>query len=107
MAAASPAGEAPPAKEPLGRIHLLISGRVQGVGFRAFTQAHAKKLGLKGWVRNLSTGDVELEAEGSEAALKALEEKVKTGPEGSRVDKIERKAASSEALGEFEIRKSD
>ncbi|CUT02300.1 Acylphosphatase, partial [Candidatus Kryptonium thompsonii] len=44
--------------------HIIVKGLVQGVGFRWFVQKHANHLGLKGWTRNLSNGDVEIEVEG-------------------------------------------
>lgn len=87
------------------RIHLMISGTVQGVGFREFTQRNAKMAGIRGWVRNLPSGDVELEAEGPEAAIKEFEAKMQKGPRGSKVDKVAAvKRHSGEALEEFEIR---
>jgi len=92
---------------PMGvkNIHLRISGKVQGVGFRAFTQDAAKELKLKGWVKNLPTGDVELEAEGPAAAIKKFEDKVKQGPANSRVDNVETlKSEPTEAFTDFEIR---
>ena len=45
------------------RVHVTVSGMVQGVGYRYFTVTGARKLGLAGWVRNLMNGDVELEAQ--------------------------------------------
>ena len=47
------------------RVHVTVSGMVQGVGYRYFTVTEARKLGLAGWVRNLMNGDVELEARGA------------------------------------------
>jgi len=71
------------------RVHLKIRGLVQGVGFRAFTRRHALRLGVRGWVRNLASGEVELVAEGAAQAVSALEQRVGRGPRGARVDAIE------------------
>jgi acylphosphatase len=53
--------------------HFLVKGRVQGVGFRYFTEHQARRLGLVGYVRNLDTGDVEAVAAGSQHQLEAFE----------------------------------
>jgi acylphosphatase len=74
------------------RIHLLVRGRVQGVGFRAFVVHRAQALGLSGWVRNCADGSVELEAEGDPAGLERLVEAVSRGPSGARVAVVERTA---------------
>jgi acylphosphatase len=58
----------------------IVSGRVQGVGFRAFVEARAATLGLAGWVRNRSDGDVEIEAFGEEAALARFQAVCAEGP---------------------------
>jgi acylphosphatase len=68
---------------------LLISGRVQGVGFRHFTRTNAGELGLKGWVRNLNSGEVEALLQGPEKKLSEMIEKLKNGPLPARVDHIE------------------
>ena len=67
---------------------LMISGRVQGVGFRHFTRTNAEDLGLKGWVRNLNNGDVEALLQGSEEKLERMLEKLKNGPMPARVDRV-------------------
>lgn len=72
----------------LGALHARISGRVQGVGFRWHSQWQAERLGLRGWVRNLIDGDVELWAEGDEQALAALERWLAHGPPAARVDQL-------------------
>ena len=70
------------------RVHLVIQGRVQGVGFRYFVLRRAEILGLTGWVRNLPNGDVEAEAEGPREALQGLIERVREGPPAARVDRV-------------------
>jgi acylphosphatase len=67
----------------------LVSGRVQGVGFRYFTQAAAARAGVAGWVRNLPDGRVEAAAEGEAAAIEAFEHQLRQGPPGSRVDRVD------------------
>ncbi|MCY3022028.1 MAG: acylphosphatase [Planctomycetota bacterium] len=88
-------------------MHLMVTGLVQGVGFREFTLRTSRQLGIRGWVRNLPTGEVELEAEGPEAAVQELEGKIKKGPRGSKVDSVNAlNTNSGEALEEFEIRET-
>jgi acylphosphatase len=67
----------------------VISGRVQGVGFRYFTQDIASREGLSGWVRNLPDGRVEVVAEGDERSLERLEAALWRGPSHARVDHVE------------------
>ena len=55
------------------RVHVTVSGMVQGVGYRYFTVTEARKLGLAGWVRNLMNGDVELEAQGARSDVAMLD----------------------------------
>jgi len=69
--------------------HLIISGRVQGVGFRYFTYKTAKELGIKGWVKNLRDGTVETVFTGRPEDVKKMKEKLKVGPPSSRVQNIE------------------
>lgn len=64
----------------------VIRGRVQGVGFRAFTLKHATALGLKGWVRNCSDGSVETLIDGE--ALDDMKEYLRRGPHFARVDEL-------------------
>lgn len=69
--------------------HFRISGRVQGVGFRYWTQQEAKRLGLSGWVCNRPDSTVEAEASGSDEMLDAFEKWLQQGPPGARVDRVE------------------
>ena len=59
---------------------IIVKGRVQGVGFRYFTQQEARNLGLTGFVKNLYNGDVEVFIEGEEDQVKMFQEKLKEGP---------------------------
>jgi acylphosphatase len=67
----------------------LVIGRVQGVGFRWFVQRRADALGLQGWVRNLPDGRVEVVAEGTEAAMAALDAALRAGPRLASVQRVE------------------
>ena len=93
------------AEEAPKRIHLIIRGRVQGVGFRAFTVEEAQKRKLRGWVRNLRSGnEVELVAEGEGKSIGEFIERVKVGPIGSKVEKVEEKPPPEGDLPKFEER---
>jgi len=71
------------------RIHIFVTGRVQGVFFRYSTQKEAEKIGVFGWVRNLSDGRVEILAEGDKDKLEELLEWSKKGPATAKVEKTE------------------
>lgn len=66
----------------------VVTGRVQGVGFRAFTAEAARAEGLGGWVRNLPDGAVEVQAEGELEALRRFEWRLWQGPPHGRVDDV-------------------
>jgi acylphosphatase len=66
----------------------VVSGRVQGVGFRWFTQEAASREGITGWVRNLSDGRVEALLEGEAEAVVRVERALRAGPRGARVDDV-------------------
>lgn len=83
------------------RIRLLISGRVQGVWFRGHTCEEARRLGLRGWVRNLYDGRVEVLAEGTPEALAGLESICREGPPMARVERVD-VLEESVRPGEFE-----
>ena len=69
----------------LVRKHIVVNGLVQGVGFRYFTVTQARRLGVRGWVRNCRDGSVELEAQGSS---EALVEQLAIGPRWSEVSHV-------------------
>ena len=71
------------------RVHLLVSGRVQGVFFRQALKVIAKKNNVLGWVRNLADKRVEAILEGDSKSVKSVIEWIKIGPANSRVDDIE------------------
>jgi len=75
--------------ETQNRVSARITGRVQGVGFRNFTQMRARRLGVTGWVRNERDGSVRLEAEGPREALDSLVDAVHRGPRMARVENVE------------------
>lgn len=83
----------------------VLTGRVQGVGFRWFTHDAAAREGIHGWVRNLADGSVEVVAEGDADAMRRFEAAVRRGPGGARVAdvNVEDHAPAGRATG-FEIR---
>ncbi len=85
----------------LARLHVWVSGRVQGVGFRAFAQEIGGRLGLTGWVRNLGDVMVETVAEGHRSALEHFREEVSRGPRASHVD--EARVEWETSTGEFQF----
>jgi acylphosphatase len=68
------------------QLHLLVSGRVQGVGFRYYALTTARRLNVAGWVRNLPDGQVEIEAEGTRPALEEFARAMRAGPSASAVE---------------------
>lgn len=71
------------------RVRILVSGRVQGVGYRAFTCRMAVSRGLRGGVENLDSGQVAVEAEGNRDALEEFISDLKKGPVGARVTQVQ------------------
>ena len=67
----------------------MIGGRVQGVGFRYFTEAAAAREGILGWVRNMPDGRVEVSAEGDAEALDRFERRLRHGPPHARVERVD------------------
>jgi acylphosphatase len=76
------------------RKKVIFHGRVQGVGFRAFCASEAARLSVRGWVRNLPDGTVEMEAEAAPAIFEALLARLKVGPPMSRVDRVDVREAT-------------
>lgn len=91
-------------KEPM-QLHIFVSGRVQGVGFREFARRSAEKTGVCGYAKNLVNGDVEVAAEGTRAALDEFLLLLEQGPPASNVDdvRIDELKGSRNYTG-FEIR---
>jgi acylphosphatase len=83
----------------------VIAGRVQGVGFRYFTEAAAAREGVDGWVRNLANGSVEVVIEGDIESVDRVEAAVRRGPSSARVEQfdVEDRAPTGRATG-FSIR---
>jgi acylphosphatase len=73
----------------LAHFKAIVHGKVQGVYYRAFASRAARSLSLKGYVRNLNSGDVEVEAEGEKALLEELLGRLKAGPDGAVVSRID------------------
>ena len=82
-------------------VRILVSGRVQGVGYRYWTVEEAKRLGLGGWVRNRSDGTVEILAIGPAPALKQLAEACRQGPSGAQVVAVARGTAPDDGSRDF------
>ncbi|MDP2735251.1 MAG: acylphosphatase [bacterium] len=81
----------------------LVEGRVQGVGFRFFVERAAQSLGLKGYVRNLPDGRVEVYAVGGQNLLEQLRRQLESGPSASRVERVQEQAAPVKELESFSI----
>ena len=89
------------------RVHLHVSGKVQGVGFRYHTQSTATRLGVGGWVRNTQDGRVEIVVEGEEAIVEKFLAWCRQGPTSSKVDEVavEKRESVSSAAPTFDIRR--
>ena len=79
-------------------VHLIVHGRVQGVGYRAFVEHEAKRRDLQGWVRNCGDGTVEALLVGDGAAIEDMIAACRRGPFGARVDAIDRTTAHAAGL---------
>ena len=81
----------------------LLSGRVQGVGFRHFTRTQAQRMGLTGTVANLDDGRVEIEVEGDPDTLSDFEERIRQGPRAGRVRDVERHEIEPGGRDDFRV----
>jgi acylphosphatase len=88
------------------RLHIIVEGMVQGVGFRWFVAQRAVELGLRGFVKNLNNGNVEIEAVGHRALVEELIKQVKVGPRSAHVKnlRLEWLEHSAQEYAKFEIR---
>jgi acylphosphatase len=86
-------------------VKIVVSGRVQGVGFRAFVAEEARRQGVSGWARNLADGRVEVLAHGAAPAVEAIIAACRTGPASAEVSGIETSEAEKPAMAGFMIRK--
>jgi acylphosphatase len=84
---------------PLRQLRMIVSGRVQGVGFRFTARDEAQGLGLRGWVRNCKSGEVEIVAEGREDVLRMLVAWAHLGPPAAHVSRVHEEW--SEYTGQF------
>lgn len=84
-------------------VHVRVSGKVQGVDYRAFTRDKAKELGIKGWVRNIPGGGVEAVLEGERKTVGKLLRLMKSGPAGSMVLGMEFSELESKDYEDFQI----
>ncbi len=92
--------------EPNARVHAIVRGRVQGVGYRFFVIEEATRQGVRGWVRNLPDGSVETLAEGTRPALDRLLAVLAVGPSGAQVTDIDvRWEAAAAEFEDFRIRR--
>lgn len=82
-------------------IRVRITGHVQGVGFRAWTEQRANALGLSGWVRNAENGDVEALFSGSTEAVNAMLAVCREGPRHARVERVELLGPAAPTVGPF------
>ncbi len=85
-------------------VHVRVSGRVQGVFYRAFTKEKAIALGIKGWVRNIPGGGVEAILEGEREKVGELLKQMKSGPSGAMILGMELSELEYKDYKDFEIR---
>jgi acylphosphatase len=85
--------------------HVRVSGRVQGVFYRAWAQGQARELGVSGWIRNCPDGSVEAHLGGEEDCVDRMIKRMRQGPSNAQVDDLEVEEAEAEDLGRFELRR--
>ena len=86
------------------RIHLTISGKVQGVGYRYFVQKNANDLELSGWVQNQENGTVEAEFEGPPDAVEKMIQLCRQGPRNATVEEIKKESVTVKDEGIFRVK---
>ncbi|PTX59981.1 acylphosphatase [Melghirimyces profundicolus] len=87
------------------RRHIMVHGRVQGVGFRHYTRKAALSIGVKGWVRNRPDGTVEIDAQGPASKMERFVEAVRKGSPASQVKRLETKEKKpTDRYRTFEVR---
>ena len=84
--------------------HVRLTGRVQGVFFRAWAQEQARALGVTGWVRNCPDGRVEAHVEGDEQAVEQIIEKMRSGPPSAQVEDLRVWEIEAFDYDDFEVR---
>jgi len=85
--------------------HIRIHGKVQGVGYRFFATRVARRLGLKGWIRNNRDGSVEAAVEGEKATIDEWIEELREGPRYAEVTKVEQDSKDfTGRLGDFDVK---
>lgn len=84
--------------------NVVVTGLVQGVGFRWAARRAAERIGVRGWVRNRADGSVELHVEGDEERVAAMLAWLRKGPDGAVIKEMEVVDAAAQDLERFEIR---
>jgi acylphosphatase len=85
-------------------LHVIVSGVVQGVFFRAWTKEQALQLGVAGWARNCADGSVEVHLEGSDGAVEEMVRRLRTGPPHARVDDLKIDEIEPDGFDGFTVR---
>jgi acylphosphatase len=87
------------------RVHVFVTGRVQGVGYRSNTRDAAHEAGVDGWVKNLDDGRVEAVFEGSKEAVERMVEWCHEGSPAANVESVDAEYGDPEGLSGFEVRR--
>jgi acylphosphatase len=85
-------------------VRIVVTGRVQGVGYRAFVEGEARARGLSGWVRNRHDGSVEASLGGADEAVEAMIAAMRRGPPAARVERLDIEPEETPAAPGFAIR---
>jgi acylphosphatase len=85
--------------------HVRVTGRVQGVFYRAWAQGQARELGVSGWIRNCPDGSVEAHLGGEENSVERMIARMRQGPSNAQVDELAVEEAAAENPGRFELRR--